>query len=71
MQMSSNVQSNFVLTLTNVCIQQPDTKVIYPKYYKNSNTVKFSVVTNSKTFFVYVSIKNPLHYQPLIARVLF
>ena len=69
MQMSSNVQSNFVLTLTNVCIQQPDTKVIYPKYYKNSNIVKMRVLTH---FFVYaVSIKNPLHYQPLNARVLF
>ena len=69
MQMSSNVQSNFVLTLTNVCIQQPDTKVIYPKYYKNSNIVKMRVLTH---FFAYaVSIKNPLHYQPLNARVLF
>jgi hypothetical protein len=57
MQMSSNVQSNFVLTLTNVCIQQPDTKAIYHKYYENSNkSVNFSFWADFEDVFVIFSL---------------
>ena len=67
--MSSNVQSNFVLTLTNVCIQQPDTKAIYHKYYENSNkSVNFSFWADFEDVFVIFSLAKEMIWFLYIVR---